>query len=128
MLRKIILNIAIFLFMAAPVLSFAAGFNPNGGELGNYLRNLNSFFNGVVVPFLLGIGFLYFVWGMFQYFIKGGEDEDAQKAGKQKIIYATLGFVVIFIFWGMVELLTDFTGLKDKELDRNLIPQTPLSN
>lgn len=127
MFRKIILNVAVFLLLLVPVVGIAASgtFNPDGGKLGQYVKNISSFINTVVIPFLLGIGFLFFVWGMFQYFIKGGDDDDAKKKGKSLIIYATSGFVLIFIFWGLVSILTDFTGLKDQTLDSGLIPSVP---
>lgn len=125
MFRTLILNVAVFLFLAAPVVGMAAGFQSDGGQLGTYLKEVSGFINGVAIPFLLGVGFLFFVWGMFMYFIKGGDDDDAKKKGKSLIIYATAGFVLIFIFWGLVEILTDFTGLKDQTLDANLVPSTP---
>lgn len=125
MFRTIILNVVVFLFLTAPVLGMAAGFQADGGKLGEYIRSLSKFINGVAIPFLLGVGFLFFVWGMFLYFIKGGADDDSKKKGKDLIIYATSGFILIFIFWGLVEILTDFTGLKDKELDGGLVPTLP---
>jgi hypothetical protein len=111
--------------LGLPALALAGQFDPSGGELGIFLRNVIGFINTVIIPFILGIGFLFFVWGMFMYFIKGGADDDAKEKGKQLIIYATAGFVLIFIFWGLIELLTRSTGFQDQSLNTNIIPRAP---
>ena len=81
------------------------------GTFGLLLTNILAFANTVLIPFIIGIGFLVFVFGMFQYFIAGGANEEKKEAGKSLMIYATLGFVLIIVFWGVVNLLTSSTGL-----------------
>jgi uncharacterized membrane protein YidH (DUF202 family) len=101
-------------------LSFAAAQIATTGGGGNFeklLRNILDFTNDVLIPFIIGIGFLVFVYGMFKYFIAGGADEEKRESGKQLMIYATLGFVLIIVFWGIVNLLTSSTGLQSKQLD-----------
>ena len=95
-----------------------------GGDFQRLLENILEFINAVLIPFIIGIGFLVFVWGMFRYFIAGGADEGKREEGKNLMIYATLGFVLIVIFWGIVNLLASSTGLED---DKRLedIPQVP---
>ena len=110
-------------FLALPAVSMAAGIvdGPGGGKFGTLLGNILGFANSVLIPFIIGIGFLFFVWGMFLYFIKGGADTAAQKSGKDLMIYATLGFVLIVVFWGVVNLLASSTGLSGVSLDS--VPQ-----
>ncbi len=88
-----------------------------GGPFGDLLGNILEFANGVLIPFIIGIGFLVFVWGMFQFFIAGGANDDAKEKGKSLMIYATLGFLLIIVFWGVVNLLTASTGLEGDTLD-----------
>jgi cation transporter-like permease len=83
----------------------------NGGDFGVLLRNILQFSNNVLIPFILGIGFLVFVWGMFRYFIAGGANDEAKESGKSLMVYATLGFVLIIVFWGIVNLVATSTGL-----------------
>ncbi len=78
----------------------------DGGEFEQLLINILEFTNDILIPFIIGIGFLVFVWGMFKYFIAGGADEGKREEGKSLMIYATLGFVLIIVFWGIVNLLT----------------------
>jgi hypothetical protein len=88
----------------------------NAGPFQDLLENILIFSNNVLIPFIIGIGFLVFVWGIFKYFIFGGANDEAKEQGKGLIIYATLGFVLIIVFWGIVNLLSESTGLVDQSL------------
>ena len=124
MIRQISLHmlIALLLFMVVPVLVFAqampaGGFIPeDGGAFGTLLKNILTFSNNVLIPFILGIGFLVFVWGMFKFFILGGANDEEKDKGKSLMVYATLGFVLIIVFWGVINLVASSTGL-DQESD-----------
>ena len=83
-----------------------------GGQFEVLLINILDFTNTVLIPFIIGIGFLVFVWGMFQFFIAGGSNDEAKEKGKSLMIYATMGFVIIIIFFGVINLLTQSTGLE----------------
>ncbi len=88
-----------------------------GGQFETLLTNIVDFTSTVLIPFIIAIGFLVFVWGMFQYFIAGGANDEKKEKGKSLMIYATLGFVLIIVFWGVVNLLTSSTGLEGDTLD-----------
>jgi hypothetical protein len=88
----------------------------DAGAFQDLLENILLFSNDVLIPFILGIGFLVLVWGIFKYFIFGGANDEAKEQGKSLIIYATLGFVLIIVFWGIVNLLTSSTGLTGQGL------------
>ncbi len=94
-----------------PFMVSAQAFDPNSTPLDDSFTNILTFINNVLIPFIIGIGFLVFVWGMFQYFIFGGANDEAKAKGKSLMIYATLGFVLIIVFWGIVNLLAGSTGL-----------------
>lgn len=97
-----------------------------GGPLAEMLRNILTFGNTVVIPFIIGIGFLMFVWGMFQYFIAGGANDDSREKGKKLMISATVAFVVIIIFFGAINLLTSSTGLEGQRIKN--VPQVTVPN
>jgi hypothetical protein len=134
-MKKIFYSLSSLSFLALPLISNAQGgqggqggrgFQADGGQLGNFFRNILQFSNDVLIPFILGIGFLVFVYGVFLYFIVGGANEDKQKQGKSLLIYATLGFVIIIIFWGVINLLAQGTGFDNEQLEN--IPDLPLRN
>lgn len=112
---KTLLSLPLFLF---PVFVGAQGIanSADAGPLGDLLENILIFSNDVLIPFILGIGFLVLVWGIFKYFIFGGANDESKEQGKSLIIYATLGFVLIIVFWGIVNLLSNSTGLMNQSL------------
>jgi heme/copper-type cytochrome/quinol oxidase subunit 4 len=95
--------------------------NGTGGPLADVLRNILTFGNEVVIPFIIGIGFLMFVWGMLQYFIFGGANDESREKGKKLMISSTVAFVVIIIFFGAINLLTTTTGLEGQKIKN--VPQ-----
>ena len=100
---------------SALVLPFiaSAAFDPDNNAFGTLLSELVDLSNKILIPFILAIGFLVFVWGMFRYFIAGGANEEARESGRSLMIYATLGFVLIIVFWGVINLITESTGLDE---------------
>ncbi len=106
-MKKIIYTLSSSALLAAPFAhAQIASSGGGGGEFEQLLRNILEFTNTVLIPFIIGIGFLVFVWGMFKYFIAGGADEGKRESGKSLMIYATLGFVLIIVFWGIVNLIS----------------------
>ncbi|MCA9357095.1 hypothetical protein H6784_05270 [Candidatus Nomurabacteria bacterium] len=103
-----------------------SGFDPANNVMKTYLTNILTFVNGTVIPFIIGIGFLVFVWGMFQYFIAGGANDEKKEAGKSLMIYSILGFVLIIVFWGIINLVSTFFGLSGEVIDPTIVPKTNL--
>jgi len=66
---------------------------------------------GAIVPILIVLGVVYFVWGVVSYMIGG--DEEAKKKGRDKIIYGIIGLAVIVGVWGLVRILTTTFGLEN---------------
>jgi len=88
----------------------------NAGPFQDFLVNILVFVNNVLIPFIIGIGFLFFVWGMFLYFIMGGADEEKKVKGRDFMINGIIGFVAIIIFFGVINLLTGSIGLEGETL------------
>lgn len=109
------LPVAVFAQRIGPGQGLADG-NPGGGPFGDLLKTTLAFSNTVLIPFILGIGFLVFVWGMFVYFVAGGANEDKQKSGKSLMIYAVVGFVLVIIFWGAINLIANSLGLEGETI------------
>jgi hypothetical protein len=65
-------------------------------EIGNILR--------MIVPLLILLGVIYFIWGVVSYVI--ASDEEAKKSGRDRIIYGIIGLAVIVSVWGLVGILT----------------------
>mgnify|MGYP006268480697 CR=1 FL=1 len=113
--------VSALLGLLGPVRTYAGGslaeVGGGGGPFEELLANTIVVINEVFIPFIIGIGFLVFVWGMFVYFIYGGANEDAKEKGRSLMVYAVLAFVLMIIFWGIVNLIAASIGLQDAELD-----------
>jgi Zn-dependent protease with chaperone function len=93
-----------------------------GGPLETFLVATATFINDIAIPFLMALAFLVFIWGVFQFFIAGGSDEEKREKGKSLMIYAVLGFVMIIILYGLVNFFAQTLGLEGETI---LVPQVP---
>lgn len=100
-MKYIIGTIATFL----PVVATAQEF----GEIGTFFSDIVSFINSTLVPLVFAVGLLFFLYGMFKYFIQEGASDDAREKGKQLAIWSIAGFVLMVSIWGIVNLIA--TGL-----------------
>jgi hypothetical protein len=76
--------------------------------LGGVLVTINNLL-AQVVPVLVGIGVVYFIWGVIQYVI--ADSEEAKSKGRDRIIFGIIGLAVVVSLWGLVNLLADtFVG------------------
>jgi hypothetical protein len=83
------------------------------GEISNFLGNIISFLNGTIVPLVFAIAFLVFIWGIFTFFIRGGDDEEKRKKGQMFMLWGIIGFVVMVSVWGIVNLLAEGLNLTE---------------
>jgi predicted PurR-regulated permease PerM len=75
------------------------------------IKNVLTFSNEILLPFLLGIAFLFVVWNAVKFFVIQGATDDGQKNAKNLAIYSVLAFVFIVVFWGLINFLSDSLGL-----------------
>lgn len=120
-MKKIYTYLLTAVMALMPMAAFAQG---ELGQVSAFLQNIVDFINGTLVPLLFVVAFLFFIWGMFQYFIRGGHDQESQEKGKQLIVYSVIGFVLMISIWGIVNIVASGLGL-NQDLDSSLIPNTP---
>lgn len=67
------------------------------------------------LPYVFGLAgiilFVYIVWGGFDFLTSMGDPKKAE-AGKNKITYAILGFIIIFVAYWIVQLVIYIFNLK----------------
>ena len=66
---------------------------------------------GTLIPIVLALGLLMFLWGMFQYFILGAGDEGKRETGRSFMIYGLIGLAVMVAVRGLVNLLISIVGI-----------------
>jgi len=119
-MKKKLIVLAGMVLTATPFLAMAqigtVGSQSNGcdisqsGTLFGLLCRFGQLFNSVV-PVLIALGVLYFVWGVVSYVI--ASDEEAKSAGRDRIIFGIIGLAVIIGVWGLVNFLRNTFGLNN---------------
>ena len=84
--RYIFINTVILII---PTLVLAQSFD-RAGRLGRYVDGIVGFINDALIPLFIGLAFLVFLYGIYNYFFVGGssddEADDARKKGKSFIL------------------------------------------
>ncbi len=99
--------------LASFVIPFAAAAQTgiNVPYLQSYSTSISDIVNKVLVPLLLAIAFLVFLWGVYKYFIQGAASDTERETGKQFTLWSVIGFVVIFSLWGILYIIRTTLGL-----------------
>src|SRR3989338_2165832 len=77
--------------------------------------------NNALVPLVLAVAFLVFIWGLYQYFIAGSEED--KKQGRSLMIWGILAFFVMLTVFGIVNVLVSTFNLVRTQLQSGDIPQ-----
>lgn len=105
------LKLGTSLLLALPFLASAQGLSAQG-----FIASFLIFANTVLIPFLLGIAFLFFIFNVIRFFVAGGGNEDDRTKAKDLAIYGVLAFVIMVVFWGIVNLLAGSLGFAGKNV------------
>ncbi len=65
----------------------------------------------LVVPILMVIASVVFIWGIIQYILAAGSD-DRKKEAKNLIIWGLVALFVIVAMWGLVQILGRTFGVE----------------
>lgn len=110
---KKIPQIVAIIALGTPLLALASTV-PGGINLGvitPYSDKIIVFINAILVPVLMAIAFIVFLWGVYKYFILGAADESSKGEGRKFAMWGIIGFVVIVSVWGLVALVREAAGL-----------------
>jgi len=80
---------------------------------------------GYIVPALVTIAVIYFVWGVISFIT--ASDEEAKKMGRTKIINGLIGLFVIVAFWGIIAIVKNTFNVGNATGD-GIVPLTPDTN
>lgn len=124
--KKILIAVLLLLLVLVPAVSLAqstptggatpqSGLGPPAPACNATITNIKDLFCKIfdiftsLLPLLFALGVVYFVWGVVTYVI--GNDEEAKKRGRDRIIYGIIGFVVLVGLWGLVYIVTNTFGI-----------------
>lgn len=87
---------------------------------GGTLTRISGFLNQII-PFLILIATILFLWGVVRYITAGG-DEEKVKEGRNLMIYGIIALAVMIAVWGFVNIVLDFVFGQNVT---NVIPKGP---
>lgn len=125
-MKKKLVVVSSFVLGLAPAMALAqTGGAPTAcstsvSTIGDILCRFSGILNAVL-PVLIALGVVYFVWGVITYVV--GSDEEAKKAGRDRIIFGIIGLAVIIGLWGLVHILTNtFTLTNTSQITLPTVP------
>ena len=96
-------NLLIFGFAFATILALPGQLlaQAETNPVSNYITSIGGFINSTIIPLLMALAFLVFVYGIFLNFFSGTGDDNSEKRekGKQLILWSIVGFVLIASVW-----------------------------
>jgi ribose/xylose/arabinose/galactoside ABC-type transport system permease subunit len=80
-------------------------------DLRSLVSNLMSLMTSYIVPFIISLAVMFFLWGVFKTTTAEG-DSKKREEGISYITYGIIGLAVMVSIWGLVNLLTStfFSG------------------
>ncbi len=122
-IRRTFPFVAVFV-LASPLFAFAQS-GINTAAITPYSNGILNVINNILVPLIIGVAFIVFLWGVFKYFILGAANEDDRREGRQFVLWGLIGFVVIISVWGLVALVSNTLGFSTGSATTNgLTPPT----
>jgi len=109
-------NISLFLagmivaVLALSSKAFAQGTGGTGSStLDSLIQKIINLIN-LLIPILVGIAVIYFIWGIIKFMSAGGNEEKLRE-GKRHIVFGLLGLAIIMGVWGFVGIICQFFGI-----------------
>lgn len=93
-----------------PAYAEAAGPTEGFGNVGKSITAVIGFFNGYLVPFIFGLAFLFFLWGIFLFFFASLANEEGRTEGKKFMFWGIIAFVIMVSVWGIVNVIASSLG------------------
>ncbi len=75
------------------------------------LFKLNAKIINPAIEIAFIVAFVIFIWGVSEY-IRGANNEQKRKDGRQHMLWGIVGFVIMFGVYGIITLLTRTFGIK----------------
>ena len=106
---KLVKQLPFFIPAMLVVPAVAAAQTPQLGWFSSLFNQIDTLVNALI-PILMALALLLFIWGVIQYFILGADDEAKRETGRAYMLYAIIGLVAIVAVWGIVNLVVQILG------------------
>ncbi len=88
------------------------------------LIKLNVKIFNPIIEFAFIVAFVVFIWGVMEY-IRGANNEEKRKHGRDHMLWGVIGFVIMFGVFGIISLLLRTFGIKGGTFNKDHQDFTP---
>lgn len=78
-----------------------------------YLADIVWFINTAIIPLLIAVAFLFFIFNVVRFFIASADSPRGRESAQMLALYGLGAFVILFAFWGIIGFLAGGLGLYD---------------
>ena len=98
-IRNFISSVASIVFLSIPFVSYATTPTDFKSLISLFLSYIN-----ILIPFVISLTVLLFVWGVFKY-VNAGASVDDRTEGRKFMLYGIISLFVMVSVWGFVNIL-----------------------
>lgn len=70
----------------------------------NFVGNIIYLINNEIIPVILGLSLIVFLWGVMRYYILRGADANSREQAHAFMMWGLIGTVLLFTVWGFVRI------------------------
>ena len=93
------------ILMAFPAVTFA-----QLGAIDTFFVEVIGFINNILIPLVVGIALLMFIYGLYRWLIQGGGNQSDRDAGKQLALWSIIAFFLMVTVWAIVLMIASGLG------------------
>jgi len=116
-IRNLIYVVVALIFSVVPSIASAAAINSIQDLASEIIKIINY-----VIPILIAVALVYFIWGMVKYIRDAGQ-EAKREEGRAVMIHGIIALFMMIAVWGIVNLLLSTFGLEGSALNQPPVPQ-----
>ncbi len=98
------------------------------GSLQGMITGLGDLISNFLIPFVLALAFLIFVYNVYRFFILGGSTEDGRENAKYLAIYSVITFTFIIIFGGLINFFGEAIGINNDPCENDMVSDYVISD
>lgn len=87
-------------------------------ELAKIIGKIGTYIINPLIGLLFAVALVLFIFGIFEYFIKG-DDSEARLTGGRHILWGFIGMVIMFGVYGILHIIIGTFGL---DIPSTLVP------
>ena len=115
-------NIPVFTLLSIALFTLPIFVYASSGTIQEFIVTISLFIKFILLPFLFGVAFLFFLINIVRYFILGSASEDGRAKAKKSALYGIAAFVFLFTLWGLVTVLVEGIGIEGRNNNESLCP------